>query len=79
MSHVYAFPPQKASDECPAVPHDVSVVAPDLFTATKKLAKALKDDPKLEKDHPEFTTDEAEKKPTPSTFGKRKGSASDEA
>lgn len=50
----FHFPQQKESDECPAVPKAVSIVADSLASATKLLAGVLKDDAKLEKEHPEF-------------------------
>lgn len=54
MAKSYAFPAQPASDECPAVPRAIRVIAKNLHEATRKLANALNDDPQLEKEHPEF-------------------------
>jgi hypothetical protein len=39
---LFSFPPQPASDECPAIEEAVSIEADSLAEATKKLAKMLK-------------------------------------
>jgi hypothetical protein len=61
MAKFHAFPSQKASDECPAVPRAVRVYGESLADATKKLAAALRSDPKLEAEHPEFEKTQEEK------------------
>lgn len=57
----YHFHAQAKSDDCPAVPRAVVVASavPSLKDATERLAKVLKDDPKLEKEHPELLSPEA--------------------
>lgn len=74
MGKYLAFPQAKESDVCPAIPHSVRVWGDAKEGKTKqhggdafnKLKKALKDDPKLEKDHPEFLSPD-DKKKSPST------------
>lgn len=69
----YSFPTQAASDECPAVPKGVKVwgdateqnTKTNFGAAMKVLAKALTDDPNLDKIHAEFLSPkDAEEKKT---------------
>ena len=54
MAKHYHFGSQPASDECPAIPKGVVVWGETMHEATVKLAEALKKDPELSKEHPEF-------------------------
>ena len=75
MGKYFAFSKGKANDECPARPRSVRVYGDAKEQGTKQhggaalkvLAKALKEDPQLEKDHPEFLApdDSKSKKSSP--------------
>lgn len=70
MARYYSFPPFPASDECPTVPRAVKVWGDHTVEKTKNdggaalavLARALEEDPKLEKEHPEFLSPEDQEK-----------------
>ena len=70
MPKYFSFPAQKESDECPEIHESVRVWGDHQAEGTKNdggaalavLAKALKDDPKLKKKHPEFLKPDEKKK-----------------
>jgi hypothetical protein len=66
MAKNYTFPAQGASDELPAVPKSVTVYGESLGDATQKLGAALKEDPRLENEHPEFKKQSPETAPVES-------------